>query len=76
MEALPAPEALRTALLAAGRSLALDPESLARLRAEPAVAVAVSGGADSVALLAALYAEEGLRPRLHVLHYDLSLIHI
>lgn len=67
---MPAPERLRAALLAAGRSLALDAESLARLRAEPAVAVAVSGGADSVALLAALYAEEALRPRLHVLHYD------
>lgn len=70
MEALPAPEALRAALLAAGRSLALDPETRERLRGEPAIAVAVSGGADSVALLAALYADEALRPRLHVLHYD------
>ncbi|MFZ9201569.1 MAG: tRNA lysidine(34) synthetase TilS [Opitutales bacterium] len=70
MEALPAPEALRAAVQAAGRALAIDEPSRARLASEPAIAVAVSGGADSVALLAALYAEEGLRPRLHVLHYD------
>lgn len=70
MEALPAPEALRAAVVAAGRALAPDAETRARLRAEPAIAVAVSGGADSVALLAALYADEALRPRLHVLHYD------
>lgn len=70
MEALPAPEVLRTALLAAGRSLVIDAASRARLASEPAIAVAVSGGADSVALLAALYADESLRSRLHILHYD------
>ncbi len=70
MEALPAPEVLRAALLAAGRSLAIDPESREKLCTEPTIAVAVSGGADSMALLAALYADEALRPRLHILHYD------
>lgn len=70
MEALPAPEALRAAVIAAGRALAPDAETRERLRLEPVIAVAVSGGADSVALLAALYADEALRPRLHVLHYD------
>jgi tRNA(Ile)-lysidine synthase len=34
------------------------------------VAVAVSGGADSVYLLCALWADEALRPRLRVLHFD------
>jgi len=34
------------------------------------VAVAVSGGADSVYLLCALWADEALRPRLCVLHFD------
>lgn len=70
MEPLPAPERLRAAMIAAGRTLAPDAETRERLRAEPVVAVAVSGGADSVALLAALYADEALRPRLRVLHYD------
>jgi tRNA(Ile)-lysidine synthase len=34
------------------------------------VGVAVSGGADSVYLLLALWADEALRPRLRVLHYN------
>ncbi len=60
---------LRERLIAAGRSLAADPALVASLAEEPAVAVAVSGGADSVALLAALAATP-LAPRLVVLHYD------
>ena len=34
------------------------------------IAVAVSGGADSVFLLCALWADEAVRPRLRVLHFD------
>ncbi len=64
------PDELRERLLAAGRTLAPDPALLESLGAEPAVAVAVSGGADSVALLAALAARPALLPRLVVLHYD------
>ncbi len=60
---------LRERLIAAGRSLAADPALVASLADEPAVAVAVSGGADSVALLAALAATP-LAPRLVVLHFD------
>ena len=60
---------LRERLIAAGKSLALDPALPESLAAEPSVAVAVSGGADSVALLAALAATP-LLPRLTVLHYD------
>jgi len=60
---LPTPDALRAAAL-----------RLPRLPAVPAasgpVAVAVSGGADSVYLLCALWADEALRPRLRVLHFD------
>jgi tRNA(Ile)-lysidine synthase len=60
---LPSPEALRAAVL-----------RLPRLPAVPVaqgpVAVAVSGGADSVYLLCALWADEALRPRLRVLHFD------
>lgn len=60
---LPSPDALRAA---AAR--------LPRLPAVPVasgpVAVAVSGGADSVYLLCALWADEALRPRLRVLHFD------
>jgi tRNA(Ile)-lysidine synthase len=60
---LPTPEALRAAAL-----------RLPRLPSAPAVvgtvAVAVSGGADSVYLLCALWADEALRPRLRVLHFD------
>ena len=60
---LPSPDALRAAAL-----------RLPRLPSAPAspgtVAVAVSGGADSVYLLCALWADETLRPRLRVLHFD------
>jgi tRNA(Ile)-lysidine synthase len=60
---LPSPDALRAAAL-----------RLPRLPTAPAssgpVAVAVSGGADSVYLLCALWADETLRPRLRVLHFD------
>jgi len=64
------PEDLRDRLRAAGRALPPDPVLVASLAAEPAVAVAVSGGADSVALLASLAAEPALLPRLAVLHFD------
>ena len=60
---LPSPDALRTAA-----------QRLPRLPSAPAssgpVAVAVSGGADSVYLLCALWADEALRPRLRALHFD------
>ena len=60
---LPSPDALRAAAL-----------RLPRLPSAPVasgpVAVAVSGGADSVYLLCALWADEALRPRLRVLHFD------
>ena len=60
---LPTPDSLRAAAL-----------RLPRLPSAPAsagpVAVAVSGGADSVYLLCALWADEALRPRLRVLHFD------
>ena len=60
---LPSPDALRAAAL-----------RLPRLPAPPdiagPVALAVSGGADSVYLLCALWADESLRPRLRVLHFD------
>jgi len=60
---LPSPDALRAAAL-----------RLPRLPSAPAssgpIAVAVSGGADSVYLLCALWADEALRPRLRVLHFD------
>lgn len=60
---LPSPDALRSAALRLPR-LACAPES------RGPVAVAVSGGADSVYLLCALWADEALRPRLRVLHFD------
>jgi len=41
-----------------------------RLPADGPIGVAVSGGADSVYLLVALWADEALRPRLRVLHFD------
>jgi tRNA(Ile)-lysidine synthase len=60
---LPSPDALRAAAL-----------RLSRLPSAPAssgpVAVAVSGGADSVYVLCALWADEALRPRLRALHFD------
>ena len=60
---LPSPDALRAAA-----------QRLPRLPSAPVasgpVAVAVSGGADSVYLLCALWADEALRPRLRVLHFD------
>ncbi len=60
---LPSPAALRAAA-----------SRLPRLPSAPAaagpVAVAVSGGADSVYLLCALWADEAMRPRLRVLHFD------
>ncbi len=59
----PSPDALRAAA-----------QRLPRLSSAPAssgpVAVAVSGGADSVYLLCALWADEALRPGLRVLHFD------
>lgn len=61
---LPLPEVLRAA--AAQVSLGVWPEG----SAEEPVAVAVSGGADSIYLLCALWAEPSLRPRLRVLHFD------
>lgn len=60
---LPAPDALRAAAM-----------RLPRLPSAPAssgpIAVAVSGGADSVFLLCSLWADEAVRPRLRVLHFD------
>lgn len=66
----PLPENLRDRLLAAGQALPVEPALLSSLAGEPVVAVAVSGGADSVALLAALAALPDLAPRLLILHYD------
>jgi tRNA(Ile)-lysidine synthase len=60
---LPTPDALRAA---ASRL----PRLPSPLEANGPIAVAVSGGADSVYLLCALWADEGVRPRLHVLHFD------
>ena len=60
---LPTPDALRAAALRLPR-LPSAPEG------RGPIAVAVSGGADSVYLLCALWADEGVRPRLHVLHFD------
>jgi len=60
---LPTPDALRAAA-----------SRLPRLSSAPAstgpIAIAVSGGADSVYLLCALWADESIRPRLQVLHFD------
>jgi tRNA(Ile)-lysidine synthase len=64
------PDNLRDRLRAAGRALPIEPALVASLAREPAVAVAVSGGADSVALLASLAADPSLVPRLVVLHFD------
>ena len=60
---LPTPDALRAAASRLPRLPSL-PE------ANGSIAVAVSGGADSVYLLCALWADEAVRPRLHVLHFD------
>jgi len=60
---LPSPDALRAAALRLPRLMAVP------VAAGP-IAVAVSGGADSVYLLCALWADEALRPRLRVLHFD------
>ena len=60
---LPTPDALRAAASRLPR-LPSPPE------ANGPIAIAVSGGADSVYLLCALWADEGVRPRLHVLHFD------
>jgi tRNA(Ile)-lysidine synthase len=60
---LPSPHVLR----AAARGLTGLPS--APVSAGP-VAVAVSGGADSVFLLCSLWTDEVLRPRLRVLHFD------
>ncbi len=60
---LPSPDALRAAALRLPRLLSAPTSS-------GPVAVAVSGGADSVYLLCALWADEALRPRLRVLHFD------
>jgi len=60
---LPTPDALRAAASRL-RRLPGPPEG------DGPVAVAVSGGADSVYLLCALWADATLRPRLRVLHFD------
>jgi len=60
---LPTPAALRAAASRLPR-LSSPPEA-----AGPIV-IAVSGGADSVYLLCALWADEAVRPRLRVLHFD------
>jgi len=60
---LPTPDALRAAASRLPR-LPSPPE------ANGPIAVAVSGGADSVYLLCALWADETVRPRLRVLHFD------
>ena len=60
---LPTPAALRTAASRLPR-LPSPPE------AAGSIAVAVSGGADSVYLLCALWADKTVRPRLRVLHFD------
>jgi tRNA(Ile)-lysidine synthase len=60
---LPSPAALRSAASCLPRLPGLP-------GAVGTVAVAVSGGADSVYLLCALWADEAVRPRLHVLHFD------
>lgn len=60
---LPTPDVLRAVAM-----------RLPRLPSAPAsagpIAVAVSGGADSIYLLCALWADEVVRPRLRVLHFD------
>jgi tRNA(Ile)-lysidine synthase len=60
---LPTPDALRAAALRLPR-LPSAPEG------SGPIAVAVSGGADSVYLLCALWADDAVRPRLCVLHFD------
>ena len=60
---LPTPDALRAAASRLPR-LPSPPE------ANGPIAVAVSGGADSVYLLCALWTDEAVRPRLRVLHFD------
>jgi tRNA(Ile)-lysidine synthase len=60
---LPTPDALRAAALRLHR-LPSAPEG------SGPIAVAVSGGADSVYLLCALWTDEAVRPRLRVLHFD------
>jgi tRNA(Ile)-lysidine synthase len=60
---LPTSVALRTAASLLPR-LPSPPE------ASGPIAVAVSGGADSVYLLCTLWADEAVRPRLRVLHFD------
>lgn len=60
----PSPEALR----AAAASFPLLPRAV--LPAGETIGVAVSGGADSVYLLCALWADVELRPRLRVVHFD------
>ena len=60
---LPSPEVLRAAA-------ARLPRLPAAPAAEGRIGVAVSGGADSVYLLCALWADETLRPRLVALHFD------
>jgi len=60
---LPTPDTLRAIALRLPR-LPSPPE------ANGPIAVAVSGGADSVYLLCVLWADEAVRPRLRVLHFD------
>lgn len=62
--ALPSIPALRASVAAWPRL------ATAGLSSTELVGVAVSGGADSVYLLLALWADEALRPRLRVLHYN------
>ena len=60
---LPTPDALRAAAFRLPR-LPSAPEG------SGPIAVAVSGGADSIYLLCALWADDAVRPRLRVLHFD------
>ena len=62
--ALPSLPALRASVAAWPRL------ATAGLSSTEPIGVAVSGGADSVYLLLALWADEALRPRLRVLHYN------
>jgi tRNA(Ile)-lysidine synthase len=60
---LPTPDALRAAAFRL-------PRLPSALEGSGPIAVAVSGGADSIYLLCALWADDAVRPRLRVLHFD------
>ena len=61
---LPSPDALRAAASRLPRLPAPPPEPTGP------IAVGLSGGADSVFALAALWADEAVRPRLRAWHFD------